>query len=58
MAVADYIAQSLHARGVKRVVLSCGMIARVIDAIHRRGATRVVSMHHDIDLPRAEQGAA
>jgi len=48
MTVADYIAQLLHARGVERVFdLSGGMIAHVLDAIHRRGATRVVSMHHE-----------
>ena len=52
MKAADYIADYLHRRGVTCVYeLIGGMIAFLIDAMHRDGRIRVISMHH-------EQGAA
>lgn len=48
----DYLAAFLAAQGVPCVFeMSGGMITFLLDALHRRGATRIVSMHH-------EQGAA
>ncbi len=52
MQVADYIAEFLSERQVPAVFeLVGGMITFLIDAVHRHGQTRIVSMHH-------EQGAA
>jgi acetolactate synthase I/II/III large subunit len=52
MKVADYIAEFLVERQVPAVFeLVGGMITFLVDAIHRRGETRIISMHH-------EQGAA
>lgn len=49
---ADYLAQFLHKRGIKHVFeLVGGMITVLLDALHRRGGTEIISMHH-------EQGAA
>jgi acetolactate synthase-1/2/3 large subunit len=52
MRVADYIARFLAEKKVSAVFeLTGGMIAMLLDSIHRHGQTSIVSMHH-------EQGAA
>jgi len=52
ISVSDYVAEYLAQKRVPFVYeLVGGMITQLLDAIHRRGATRIVSMHH-------EQGAA
>jgi acetolactate synthase-1/2/3 large subunit len=44
----DYIAQFLHASGVRQVFeLSGGMITHMLDSLHRMGDIEVVSMHHE-----------
>lgn len=48
MKVADYVAEYLSEKQVPAVFeLVGGMITFMIDAIHRRGETRIVSMHHE-----------
>lgn len=46
--VSDYVADFLHARGVRSVFeMIGGMITHLIDSLHRRNAIRIVSMHHE-----------
>ncbi|HEX8433087.1 MAG TPA: thiamine pyrophosphate-binding protein, partial [Longimicrobium sp.] len=46
--VSDYIAQFLEERGVEFVFeMSGGMIVHMLDALHRRGTVKVVSVHHE-----------
>lgn len=48
MKVADYIARYLEERGVQHVFeVSGGYIMHMLDAIQRRGAPRIVSLHHE-----------
>ncbi len=44
----DYVADFLARKGVRAVFeLSGGMITHLLDSIHRRGAIRIVSVHHE-----------
>jgi len=44
----DYIAQFLHAQGVKHVFeMAGGMITQLLDAIYKMGETQIVSVHHE-----------
>jgi acetolactate synthase-1/2/3 large subunit len=46
--VSDYIVRYLESRGVSHVFeMSGGMIAHLLDSLHRRGTVRAVSMHHE-----------
>jgi acetolactate synthase I/II/III large subunit len=46
--VADYVAEFLHAQGVEQVFeVIGGMITLLVDAIHRYGKTRLLSVHHE-----------
>ena len=48
MKVSDYIVRYLESQGVKCVFeLSGGMIAHLLDSLHRRGTIKVVSMRHE-----------
>jgi acetolactate synthase-1/2/3 large subunit len=48
MKVSDYIAYFLKEKGINIVFeLQGGMITRLIDAIHRAGGIKIVSMHHE-----------
>lgn len=48
MKASDYIASFLAAQGVQHVFeVSGGMITHLLDSIHRSGAIRIVSMHHE-----------
>src|SRR6516162_429384 len=48
MKASDYIAAYLHAQGVTHVFeVVGGMIAHLIDSIHRQGKIRLVSVHHE-----------
>lgn len=48
MKASDYIADFLDAQGVPHVFeVVGGMIADLIDSLHTRGRTRLVSMHHE-----------
>ncbi|MCX6238353.1 MAG: thiamine pyrophosphate-binding protein [Bacteroidia bacterium] len=48
MKVSDYIAHFLKDKGIKIVFeLQGGMITRLIDALHREGGIKIVSMHHE-----------
>ncbi len=48
MTISTYIAQFLYAKGISTVFeLQGGMITRLIDAIHREGNIKIVSMHHE-----------
>jgi acetolactate synthase-1/2/3 large subunit len=48
MKVADYIADFLDRHGVKVLFeLSGGMITHILDALHRHGGMRVITMHHE-----------
>ncbi|HUQ34111.1 MAG TPA: thiamine pyrophosphate-binding protein [Pyrinomonadaceae bacterium] len=48
MKVSDYIVSYLESRGVECVFeMSGGMIAHLLDSLHKRGRIRVVSMHHE-----------
>jgi acetolactate synthase-1/2/3 large subunit len=48
MKASDYIAEVLSSRGVRSVFeVSGGMIAHLLDSIHRQGKIRIVSMHHE-----------
>jgi acetolactate synthase I/II/III large subunit len=46
--VADFIAEFLHQQGVTHVYETIGgMITRLIDAVHRQGKIRLISVHHE-----------
>ena len=46
--VSDYIAEFLHAQGVRQVFeVIGGMIAHIVDSIHTQGKIRLVSVHHE-----------
>src|SRR5579863_5884244 len=48
MKASDYIAEVLSSHGVQSVFeVSGGMIAHLLDSIHRQGKIRIVSMHHE-----------
>ena len=48
MRVADFVAEYLHQQGVSHVYeVIGGMITRLVDAIHRQGKVRLVSVHHE-----------
>ncbi|MCX6325451.1 MAG: thiamine pyrophosphate-binding protein [Bacteroidia bacterium] len=48
MKVSDYIARFLKEKGIDIVFeLQGGMITRLIDALHREGGIKIVSMHHE-----------
>lgn len=48
MKVSDYIVRYLERHGVSHVFeMSGGMIAHLLDSLHKRGTVRVVSMHHE-----------
>jgi acetolactate synthase-1/2/3 large subunit len=48
MLVADFIADFLHKQGVTCVYeVIGGMITRMVDAIHRQGKIRLISVHHE-----------
>ncbi|MBT5470019.1 MAG: thiamine pyrophosphate-binding protein [Nitrospina sp.] len=48
MKVSDYIAYFLENKKIDHVFeLSGGMITHLLDSIHQRGATRIVSVHHE-----------
>src|SRR5664280_1464434 len=48
MKVSEYIARFLSDHGIKIVFeLQGGMITRLIDAIHREGSIKIVSVHHE-----------
>jgi acetolactate synthase-1/2/3 large subunit len=48
MKVSDYIVRYLERRGVECVFeMSGGMIAHLLDSLHKSGRIRVVSMHHE-----------
>lgn len=48
MKVSTYIAQFLKGKAISTVFeLQGGMITRIIDALHREGGIRIVSMHHE-----------
>lgn len=48
MKVSEYIAHFLSEHGIKIVFeLQGGMITRLIDAIHREGSIKIVSVHHE-----------
>jgi acetolactate synthase-1/2/3 large subunit len=56
---ADYVVSSLRSQGVDHVFeVAGGMIALMIDAIHRDGAIRLVSMHHEQGAAFAAEGFA
>lgn len=55
----DTLAEWLDQRGISIVyTLPGGMIATALDAIHRRGATRLVTMHHEQAAAFAADGAS
>lgn len=48
MKVSDYIAEFLHAKGMRTVFeLSGGMITHMLDSLHARGDVKIVSMRHE-----------
>lgn len=48
MKVADYIGEFLYAQGVRHVFeVSGGMIAHILDAIHRQDKIQLISVHHE-----------
>lgn len=48
MKVADYIGEFLYAQGVRHVFeVSGGMIAHILDAIHRQDKIKLISVHHE-----------
>jgi acetolactate synthase-1/2/3 large subunit len=56
---ADYIADELRRRGVSHVFeVAGGMIAHLIDAIHRSGDIRLVTVHHEQAAGLAAEGWA
>lgn len=56
--VADQVADLLVEREVVAVFeLTGGMIARLLDAVHRKGRTPIVSMHHEQGAGFAAEGA-
>lgn len=56
--VGDYMAEWLVANGISHVfTLPGGMIAPLLDAIHRRGQTEIVTMHHEQGVAFAADGA-
>ncbi|MFD9601992.1 thiamine pyrophosphate-binding protein [Streptomyces sp. NPDC059970] len=57
--VSDYVADWLETRGISHVfTLPGGMIASVLDAIYRRGSTKIVTMHHEQAVAFAADGAS
>lgn len=59
MRVADYIAGFVRRQGVSHVFeVAGGMIAPLLDAIHRAGQIRLVSMHHEQAAAFAAEGFA
>jgi acetolactate synthase-1/2/3 large subunit len=59
MKVADYIALFLERNNVRQVYeLIGGMITHLLDALHRRGKIRIVSMHHEQAAAFAAEGSA
>src|SRR5437588_12783414 len=59
MQAADWIAAHLAEQGVERVYeVAGGMIANLIDAIHRAGRIRIVSCHHEQGAGFAAEGDA
>lgn len=48
MKVSDFVADFLHAQGVRHVFeVIGGMITHLLDSIHQRGQIKVVSVHHE-----------
>src|SRR6266478_3467357 len=46
--VSDYVAEFLHAQGVRQVFeLVGGMITQFVDSIHVQGNIRLISVHHE-----------
>ena len=59
MKVSDYIADFLYTQGVRHVFeVTGGMVAHLIDSIHRRGKIELISMHHEQAAAFAADGAA
>ena len=59
MTVADYIARDLEKRGVTHVFeLVGGMIAVLIDSLHRQKRIKIISMHHEQAAGFAAEGFA
>jgi len=59
MIVADYVAEVIEQKKVTAVFeMVGGMITFLLDALHRRGATPIVSMHHEQGAAFAAEGAA
>jgi acetolactate synthase I/II/III large subunit len=57
--VSDYTARWLQARGITHVfTLPGGMIASLLDAVHRHGGVEIVTMHHEQAVAFAADGAA
>jgi acetolactate synthase-1/2/3 large subunit len=57
--VSDYVAEELDRQGVRHVYeMIGGMIAHLIDSIHRRGRPRLVSLHHEQAAALAACGEA
>ncbi|HEY8981598.1 MAG TPA: thiamine pyrophosphate-binding protein [Streptomyces sp.] len=56
--VSDYVARWFSARGITHVfTLPGGMIASLLDAVHRRGDVQLVTMHHEQAVAFAADGA-
>ncbi len=59
MRAADYLARFLRAQGVSHAFeVAGGMIAPLLDSIHRAGEPRLVSMHHEQAAAFAAEGFA
>ncbi|AXX31931.1 thiamine pyrophosphate-binding protein [Actinosynnema pretiosum subsp. pretiosum] len=57
--VSDYVARWLHGNGITTVfTLPGGMIAALLDAIHRHGGIDIVTMHHEQAVAFAADGVA
>ncbi len=56
--VGDFMAEWLAVNGISHVfTLPGGMIAPLLDSIHRRGQTEIVTMHHEQGVAFAADGA-
>jgi acetolactate synthase-1/2/3 large subunit len=55
--VSDYVANWLRESGIPRIfTLPGGMIAALLDAIHRRGGVEIMTMHHEQAVAFAADG--